>query len=203
MRKERITGGRTERPERRREKARVGRSAFTLVELLVVMGIIVLLAGMITVAGGYMWGEALKSRTKGTITMMAMALNQYGETYGGFPHHDQLPFRYDDDNDAYDIRGLYFLLRDRDLLKEPVNSRFREDPSSDGEERNDRVLDAWKNPLAYRFPRQVQDGQFDLWSMGPDELDSRGTNKSSTIDPTSEDAAGTNADNIVYGKFRD
>jgi len=188
-------------------KCRAPEAAFTLVELLVVMGIIVVLAAMFTVAGGYMYGEALKSRTKGTISVLAAGLEEYNTTLGTYPPteppNDVGPITQTMDNETYDIRNAYSLLRDTQILTEPVESRARSlYAGEDGHEDSDFVVvDGWKNALVYRFPRQADDGQFDLWSMGPDEKDSRAS-KSDTIDPTTADASGYNEDNIVHGEFQ-
>ena len=200
-------------PQTTRGPARMARrSAFTLVELLVVMGIILILASLITFAASGYYRRAMVTRAEATITLLALGLEDYKNTYGSYPYHDPA-----DDNtspkklsgaittatdaDTFDIRNIYYLLRDRTCIKDPIDNRYRElaDGASAGDDSDYIVLDAWLEPIVYRFPRQADDGQFDLWSKGPDKADSRAA-AGDTVDPS--DMSDTkNNDNIVWGQF--
>jgi len=183
-------------------------AAFTLIELLVVMGIIVILAGLVVAGSAYMWSMAQVKRTQGTINLLALSLEDFKQTYGKYPYHDKAsdsgPYwkfsgPLDNSQTSYDIRNLYYVLRDRACLKNPVESRYLSKIGSAGNDSDYAVLDAWGNPVVYRFPRNAGDGQYDLWSMGPDAQDSR-SSTGDTIDPTDVSDA-RNADNIVWGAF--
>jgi prepilin-type N-terminal cleavage/methylation domain-containing protein len=174
------------------------RPGFTLIELLVVMGIIATLTALVVAVGTHLWTKALVMRTQGTVALLALGLDDFKRTYGAYPNQDgsygSVPgLGYTGNN--VDIRALYFRLRDSQCLKEPVESRYLTRLAD-----NDYVVnDGWGNPIAYRFPRQANDGHFDLWSMGPDGQDAR-ANPGDTIDPADMTDA-RNQDNIVWGQF--
>lgn len=60
-------------------------SAFTLVELLAVIGIIVLLAGIIIGSATYANRKALESRTRSQLHQITLALEMYKNTVGYYP----------------------------------------------------------------------------------------------------------------------
>ena len=66
-------------------KPRRERHGFTLVEMLVVIAIIAVLAGLVTVVGGMAITRAKQTTIKMDITQLEMALNAYKEKYGDYP----------------------------------------------------------------------------------------------------------------------
>ena len=67
------------------EIRRARRSAFTLVELLVVIGIIAILAALVTPAVMRAQASARNAAIKAEIDMLHMAIMNYKNEYGGFP----------------------------------------------------------------------------------------------------------------------
>ena len=191
-----------DRPTDRVAPRQVSRSAFTLIELLLVMGIMVILVAMVAGVSNYAMGKAMVSRTRATISVLALGLADLKATYGDYPEtlgrwtigEKEMPARVTVGVDL-DIRNLYYWLTERAALKEPLDSSYL---TRNG--LNDAtVLDAWKHPIVYRYPRVKKDGHFDLWSMGPDGLDSRAS-WGADIEPT-DDGSQQNRDNIVWGEF--
>ena len=67
------------------ERARAGRSAFTLVELLVVMGIIVVLIGLIFPSLGAAWKGGVRQRMTADLNAISMALEAYKQDWSDYP----------------------------------------------------------------------------------------------------------------------
>lgn len=62
-----------------------GKGGFTLLELLVVISIIALLAGLILSTAGYIQREGARSRTKAEIAALEAALESYKADMGDYP----------------------------------------------------------------------------------------------------------------------
>lgn len=77
--------------------------AFTLVELLVVLGIIVLLAGIIVPVGLRAYGQAEQTRVRAELQTISAALNAYKQDHGDYPRVTD----FSDPADAY--RGARLL----------------------------------------------------------------------------------------------
>lgn len=192
--------------------------AFTLVEVLVVMAIIVILASMVSVTATAYYRRAQTERTKATLTTLAAALESFRADYGSYPYHnpdgfpvEERPARPGDivtntaNTPTYDIRNLYGLLRETGYLPEAIDSNYldvEEDHQVKGNDYDHIVLDAWSIPLAYRYPRwdaetgEWREDRFDLWSMGADRRPPR-DGIAEEFDPAAD---GTEAD-IIWGEF--
>ena len=178
---------------------------FTLLELLAVMAIILILAGLIVGAAGHVWRKSQEKGTEAVISILATALEKFNADHGVYPNKDgsygSIPAHIPNTETAYDIRNLYYRLRNSGCLKQRIDSRYLTKVTSPpdtlrGDDSDCVVNDAWGNPIVYRLPRDAADGHFDLWSMGLDGQDSRPA-KTSTIDPT-DVSDSKNADNIVW-----
>jgi general secretion pathway protein G len=64
-------------------------SAFTLLELLIVMAIIIVLAGLIIGTSGYVQKKGARSRAEAEIAAMSAALESYKADNGVYPHDSQ------------------------------------------------------------------------------------------------------------------
>ena len=67
------------------DSRRCSRSAFTIVELLVVMAIILVLAGLILATSGYVHNKGARSRAEAEIAAMSAALENYKADNGVYP----------------------------------------------------------------------------------------------------------------------
>lgn len=66
-------------------KTRPSQSAFTLIEMLVVMAVIALLAGIVLSLNGLVQKSAARSRAQGEITAMSMGCDSYKADFGTYP----------------------------------------------------------------------------------------------------------------------
>ncbi len=147
----------------RRKRGR-GRSAFTLIEVLLVAGILALLAAIIV---PNLFGQAEKARidiAKAALLRngsIGKALEAYKWDLGKYPETDE---------------GLAALFQPKDRKKE--EPRYN-GPYMDGV--FEQLKDPWQNPYEYRCPGEINEDGYDLWSRGPDLKDDGGKEGSDDI----------------------
>jgi general secretion pathway protein G len=158
-----------------------GGEGFTLSELLVVMAVIAILAGL---TFGLMRGateRAHRSQATAELAVLATALESYQRHYGDHPRTasaaellQALEGRRGPT--GLPLEGRIFIEKDR----------FTTGPDADGVVA---LLDPWGNPYLYRY--EAGDGGYVLLSAGPDgEV---------AVDPLDPEAA-TNADNLYANR---
>jgi len=147
-----------------RRKRQLRRSGFTLMEVLLVAGILAVLAAF---AIPNLLGRAEETKIKiaqatiGRNGPIAKGLDQYKWAMGKFPDTDEgikvlfLPKEYKKENERYD--GPY------------MNGTFEE------------LKDPWSNPFEYRCPGEMNQDGYDLWSRGPDGKDDGGKEGSDDV----------------------
>lgn len=124
-------------------------SGYTLVEIMLVLSIIVVLmgAGIYYLVGNL---EVAKgTRVKGDIETLTTQLKVYQMQNLDFPTTEQ---------------GLQALVEPPPLPPKPKNWTQLLKP--------DALLDPWGSPYQYRNPGKHNPTEFDLWSLGPDKVDS-------------------------------
>ena len=133
--------------ERTHAKRRAARGGFTLIEVLLVIAIIALLAAFVVPSFMNVESGAKIDITRSMVSgggALAGALELYRMNVGTFPEElRELVERPQDDEKAARWRGPY--ITDLSNLK-----------------------DAWGRDLNYRFPGEVNEDRYDLWSNGPD-----------------------------------
>lgn len=140
------------RPRDLRTSARMSRSAFTILELLLVLVILAVLAGIV---GSRFVGQSQSAKIKAARTQLEnfnLALNRFEIDMGRFPTSSE---------------GM------RVLVEKPGgdNAKAWQGPYLDG----DAVpKDQWETPWNYRQPGQHRPEGFDLWSNGPDQREGGG-----------------------------
>lgn len=132
----------------RRSDATRRRAGFTLIEIMAVVVIIGLLAGIVGVAVFGQLDKARVNTTQAQIKQIESALAFYQMDNGRFPTTEQ---------------GLQALVRKPTIGPEPRN--YRPGGYLQGGEV---PRDAWGNPYQYASPGQQNPGSFDLWSLGAD-----------------------------------
>ncbi len=139
------------------------RSGFTLIELLLVTGILALLAAfalpkLFTQAEGAKIN--LAKAAIGRNGSIAKSLKSYKWDMGSFPETDE---------------GLQALFESKDRGSD---ERYK-GPYIEGT--YEELRDPWESPFEYRFPGDVNEDGYDLWSTGPDRKDDGGKSGSDDI----------------------
>jgi general secretion pathway protein G len=123
------------------------RFAFTLVELLIVIAIITILAGVVTVNLVRKPGEARVAATRMQIRQLQTALNVYRTEQGRYPTQEQ---------------GLEALVRKPD--REPIPKHYPPDGYLEG---GKVPVDAWGNSFVYLSPGRGGES-YEIISYGSD-----------------------------------
>lgn len=135
----------TRKPSRRR-----ARPGFTLIEVLLVLVILVIIGSFVGVAIGRAQGQANVNAAKAQIQALQQPLEMYRLNIQTFPTSTQglaaLEVAPGDLANAAKWQGPY--------LDKPV------------------PLDPWDNPYQYMSPGSRNPESFDIWSFGPDGVDS-------------------------------
>jgi type II secretory pathway pseudopilin PulG len=85
-------------------------SAFTIIELLIVISIIIVLAGLILATSGYVSKKGARSRAEAEVAAMSAALENYKSDNGVYPKNattDSLDARTSGDPSSYKAASLY------------------------------------------------------------------------------------------------
>lgn len=129
---------------RLRRRRRHDLSAFTLIELLLVMVIVVVLAGVVVTRFGNRTEQARQTRAKADISAISTAIDAFEVDCGRFPSNEEgLGALLSQPSNVQDWRGPYF-------------------------KQSTIPVDPWNNAYVYRFPGQHNTSGYDLFSMGPD-----------------------------------
>lgn len=136
--------------QRTTTKKRTRRGGFTLIEVLLVVAIIALLAAFVVPQFMSTQKGAEVDIAKSMVSsggQLATQLELYRMHMGSYPEElSGLVEKPDDDEAGENWRGPY--IQSMDKLKDP-----------------------WKNELQYKYPGEVNESSYDLWSMGPDGED--------------------------------
>jgi prepilin-type N-terminal cleavage/methylation domain-containing protein len=146
---------------------------FSLVEILTVIAIIGILAGISLGITGYVRNKNREVQTQTTIKMLEMVLEQYKNKYGGYPAINGKP--------GNTLGNEFFQLPAEPDDDDPLTALFH-DVSYNGSEivgikgvnivRNgDKILilDGWESPILYIYPGVFNKTTFDLGSAGADK----------------------------------
>lgn len=124
------------------DSRKIQESGFTLLELLVVLGIIALLATVAAPQVFHYLGKARTETAKAQISAISTALELYALDNGSFPPSQA---------------GLSV------LVQAPANSTSWKGPYL---KRADGLIDPWGKPYQYRFPGRA--GQPEIFTLGRD-----------------------------------
>ncbi len=130
---------------------------FTLMEILLVVGILALLAAFVVpnliTAGDQAKIDITKAAIGGNGNI-ATALLRYRQDVGVFPETDE---------------GLAALFEKPSSVDEDREGEIWKGPYLEGSPED--LRDPWKREYQYKFPGDVNEKGYDLWSMGPDGKD--------------------------------
>ncbi|MBX3394184.1 MAG: type II secretion system major pseudopilin GspG [Phycisphaerae bacterium] len=133
----------------KRVKRRPVRKGFTLLEILLVVGLLALLAAFVVPS---LVGQADDAKVKlaraavGSNGPLANAINLYRFNCGSWPE---------------DLKYLYEKPADEEIAKKWIQGI--EDPGG--------LKDPWGRDYQFRAPGEKNRDKYDLWSLGPDGLD--------------------------------
>ena len=130
---------------KRNQRNRMRRSAFTLVEMLLVVVIIGILAAIVIPHIAGRAEQARETAARADIASLSTALGIYDVDNGGYP------------------KGRNGL---QSLVQRPSNAQNWHGPYLEG--KTSVPLDPWNNPYVYECPGKHNPSGFDLMSMGPD-----------------------------------
>ena len=145
-----------------------------MVELLIVMAIIVILAGIVMGGAAYARRNARSKRVQSQVGMIRLALTEYEAEHGYYPQQATAgPLRLAVIASLVDPTGRSYLDLNEDAFSE----------SSD----QTNMIDAFGNPIYYQCPGKMNKKTFDLWSMGPDGKHGLGGSSPTNAQVSSED----------------
>lgn len=145
--------------------------SFTLIELIAVMIIIMIIAGLIVGVGSSARKRALETRAESMIAALEVAIGMYHTDTGEYPPDD-------DDTPPPDTNSPSAILYDRltnteynDGLGDPDDINGWKGPYMEFKDKdintNEEIVDPWKNRYIYEEdPAQGNTESFNLWSWG-------------------------------------
>ena len=162
---------------------------FTLVEILVVVGVIAILMGAVVGIASYVTRRNADARTLATVEMIRVGLEQYKEKYGFYPPtiHIQangyLPFCLDvfspnataSSHPERMMQNNFNQFIDFSMLSQPKYSDKIDVTGGPADSARYQLKDGYGEPIYYRCPGYINKTSYDLGSLGADgELGSGG-----------------------------
>ena len=142
------------------------RKSFTLLELLVSVGIIMVLAAITFGGMNYASRRAQEAKTIATMEEFINALESFKQDYGFYPIIDK-------DNavdvDLKDKKWDLFMNEDTDTGNSKHNKKNR--AYLEGE--RGPLVDAYGQVFQYRYPGDKNKSKYDLWSKGRDKVNGK------------------------------
>lgn len=164
--------------------SRHGKAAFTLIELMAVITIIVILAGLVVAGLGYVQEKQARSKAQVQIALLSKAIEEYKLDMGDYPGtantalsgdvsaqlYQSLFFEgYQAANGVVDSTGkkattIYL----PDLDPRTTKQGWVNPSTSSTPQANLKITDPWGNDYLYRKGTNAMNPDFDLWSKGKD-----------------------------------
>lgn len=173
------------------------RRGFTLIEMLAVITIIVILAGLVVGSIGFVNDKKARSLAEVQIALLADGLEKYKVANGEFPTganakagDSNYLFRalyWDTDNDGQPIEAD----DDQETYVSELDPKNNKQGWIDGDRASARILDPWGKEYYFRSGKldggatnpDARNPDFDLWSAGPDgKTSTAGDNKDTKDD---------------------
>lgn len=176
---------------------------FTLIEMVTVMTIIILLAGIVVGSMGYVQGRLAREKAKAQIASLSKAIEEYKMDMGVYPgdaealpgtgfyggqsantaegNHSNVLYRtlfyegwdFIENNTTDDIKARKIYLSQLDP-RDNKQGWVTKASTTDTPLATLEILDPWGNPYRYRRGTNAQNPDFDLWSTGKDGLTQTG-----------------------------
>ncbi|MDD5269789.1 MAG: type II secretion system protein GspG [Candidatus Omnitrophica bacterium] len=147
---------------------RKGKRGFTIIELIVVMTIIMMLAGLVAAAAGTARQRALIARTRAMIAGIETGIGMFQSDLGGYPSDGANTDLYNclmtSTSGSYEIGTRTLLVSTNTNWAGPYMT-FKDNDLTGG----NRVIDAWGTVFLYTNPDTSHGGSYvDIRSAGPD-----------------------------------
>ena len=168
-------------------KYKKSKSAFTLVELMVVIVVIGIVGGIIFSGAGYLFEKQAIKQANIEVEVLRVALDEFKREYGDYPE------TFDNFNQMashilfHSLHGTHHINTDNDGWERidndaefrknllPVDKMTVKTLNDDESEKfnftdfDHFLVDPWGEPYIYQFPRQDEHQGFLLYSKGPDQ----------------------------------
>jgi type II secretory pathway pseudopilin PulG len=170
--------------------SRNGRAAFTLIELMAVITIIIILAGLVVGGMGFVTERQAKEKAKTQVALLSKAIEEYKLDMGKYPGTTANTGGTAGTNVSDQLyKALFYegyeLSKNPNRTDNPTNPKASKiylpelDPRSSkqgwvtsvtsGEPpASTTIMDPWGQPYRYRTGKDAQNPDFDLWSIGKD-----------------------------------
>jgi len=149
-------------------KTRKYKFGLSLVEMLVVVGIIALLATMVISVASRIDSQSKEKGLKSTFALLEGALEEYREYKGTFPEQPVRDFTNVPAHSEFLYGELYSIPSSRKILEQVSSSLIKHDFDSGGLPPVPEIYDPWGTPLDYRY--EPGDNFPELISAGPDKV---------------------------------
>ena len=138
------------------------RKSFTLLELLVSIGIILVLAAITFGGMNYASKRAQEAKTIATMEEFINALESFKQDYGFYPIIDK------DNAVEVDLSadGWKLFMNEKSGTKNKKNRAYMEGELAP-------LVDAYGQAFQYRYPGDKNKTKYDLWSKGPDKTNGK------------------------------
>ncbi|MDK3159464.1 type II secretion system protein GspG [Kamptonema cortianum] len=153
-------------------------SSFTLIEILAVIAVIIILAGITLGIIGYANSKALRDRTTAEIKFIELQMERYHNDVGEYPEREET-----------ENNGLFKMLgQTNDFIRVRPLAEFKPSQVS-----GDNLVDPYGNLYGFKSPGFVNKGGFDLWSTAgagsPTSTNNLAAYRSVTNNPNSTNIA--------------
>ncbi len=131
------------------------RRAFTLIELLMVIAVITILAGLGIGGMGMATRRASEADTRSRMERLKNALQEHHRDWGYYPEQDPA--------DEFNIENFPHKSGSIEGFHDRDGNPYLGDDEVDGQ---GRYLDGFRQPFRYQSPGTVNQQSYDLWSIG-------------------------------------
>jgi len=158
--------------------ARRRRHGFTLIEMLTVITIIVILAGLVIGSMKFVKDKQNRDKAKIQVQLLSNACEEFKADMGFYPGLNDNTTG-DGKNMTKELYSDLYWDSDRDgsgpksdsdqkIYLSDLDPENNKQGWTDGRGQSVRILDPWNNEYRYRKGSNANNPDFDLWSCGPD-----------------------------------
>ena len=165
------------------------RKGFTLVELLIVMGIITIMMSIVLVGAGWLKNKARVDATTMLIRKINVGLNEYNLAFFAYPPSEG---EYEGSQNLYNFLGKSFEIEQGYDPATGLMMKKRFGPALSGgfsksEVKDDYIIDAWGKAMTYKNPGEDHSANNGKNNESFVDIESSGTNGTFDEDGSSND----------------